>query len=124
MAGLSSVNETTPCAVVTLTAVQATTVARALADAEHYRRDSAAAWCAGCAAAQGDACPAHLGYLAPATAYRELAAELAHITKSVGRDVPAPRPTSDLSRLGQERTNHEDNRHHCRDPSDGGHRRG
>jgi hypothetical protein len=95
MAGLSSVDETTPCAVVTLTVAQATTIAKALADAEHYRRDSAAAWCAGCAAAQGGACPAHLAYLAPATAYGELAAELAHITKSAGRDVPAPRPASD-----------------------------
>ena len=92
MAGLSSVNETTPSAVVTLTAAQATTIAKALADAEHYRRDFAAAWCVGCAAAQGGACPAHLGYLAPANAYRELAAELALITKSADRDVPAPRP--------------------------------
>jgi hypothetical protein len=89
---------------VTLTAAQATIMARALADAEQYRRESAAAWCADCAAAQGGACPNHLAYLAPASAYRELAAELAHATKSAGRDVPAPRPASDLSRLGQERT--------------------
>ena len=89
---------------VTLTAAQAAVVAGALADAEHYRRDSATAWCADCAAAQEGARPHHLAYLAPAGAYRELAAELAHVTKSAGRDVPPPRPASDLSRLGQERT--------------------
>ena len=88
MVGLSSVNETTPCAVVTLTAAQAAVMAKALADAEQYRRDFAAAWCADCATVQGGACPAHLAYLAPANAYRELAAALAHVTKSAGRDVP------------------------------------
>jgi hypothetical protein len=102
---LSSANEATPCAAVTRTAAQAAVITKALADAEHYRRDSAAAWCAYCAAAQNGACPDHVAYLAPANAYRELAAELAHVlTKTAGRDVPAPRPASDLSRLGQERT--------------------
>lgn len=98
MAGLSSVSEATPYAAVTLTAAQAAVMAKALADAEQYRRDSAATWCADCAAAQDGACPNHLAYLAPARAYRQLAAELALITKSAGRDVPAPRPASDLSR--------------------------
>jgi hypothetical protein len=105
MTVLSSANEATPCAAVTRTAAQAAVITKALADAEHYRRDSAAAWCAYCAAAQNGACPDHVAYLAPANAYRELAAELAHVlTKTAGRDVPAPRPASDLSRLGQERT--------------------
>jgi hypothetical protein len=99
MAGLSLVDEATPCAVVTLTAKQAAVVANALADAEQYRRDSAATWCADCAATQDGACPDHLAHLAPASAYRELAAELAHVTKSADRDVPAPRPASDLSRV-------------------------
>ena len=67
-------------AAVTLTAAQAAVITRALADAEHYRRDSPAAWCADCAATQDGACPDHLAYLAPANAYRELAAELAHAT--------------------------------------------
>ena len=87
--------------VVTLTAAQATVMARALADAEQYRRDSAATWCADCAATPEGACPDHLAYLAPANAYRELATELAHTTKSADRDVPASRPALDLSRLGQ-----------------------
>ena len=95
MAGLSSVNEATPCAAVTLTAAQAAVIAKALADAEHYRRNFAATWCADCAATPGGACPCHLAYLAPANAYRQLAAELALNTKSAGRDVPAPRPASE-----------------------------
>ena len=85
-------------AAVTLTAAQTAIVAKALADAERYRRDTAAAWCANCAAAQDGACPDHLAYLAPANAYRGLAAELARATNAAGRDVPAPRPASDLSR--------------------------
>ena len=104
MAGLPSVNEAAPCAAVTFTAAQAAVIARALADAEQYRRDTAATWCADCATTQDGACPDHLAYLAPVNVYRQLAAELALITKSAGRDVPAPRPASDLSRLGQERT--------------------
>ena len=35
-------------AAVTLTAAQTAIVAKALADAERYRRDTAAAWCANC----------------------------------------------------------------------------
>jgi hypothetical protein len=104
MAALSPVNEAPPSAAVTFTAAHAALIARALADAEQYRRDAAATWCADCAAAQQRACPNHLAYLAPANAYRELAADLAHVTKSAGRGVPPPRSASDLSRLGQERT--------------------
>jgi hypothetical protein len=85
-------------AAVTLTAAQATVMARALADAERYRLESAARWCADCAARKGGACPCHLAYVAPADAYRELAAELAHMTNMAGRDVRAPRPVSDRSR--------------------------
>ena len=70
---------------VTLTAAQAAVVARALADAEHYRRGSATAWCADCAATQDGACPDHLAYLAPADAYRDLAAELVHALDQIGR---------------------------------------
>jgi hypothetical protein len=91
----TSVSDAPPCAVVTLTATQAAVIAKALADAEHYRRNSAATWCADCAATPGGACPCHVAYVAPANAYRQLAAELALITKSAGRDVPAPRPASE-----------------------------
>jgi hypothetical protein len=79
-------------ALLTPTAPQAAVIVNALADAEHYRRDSAAMWCAACAATPGGACPAHLAYLAPASAYRELAAELAHATNSPGPSVGALRP--------------------------------
>jgi hypothetical protein len=96
MAGLSSVNEAPPCVVVTLTAAQAAVIAKALADAEHYRRDSAAAWCAECAAAQDGACPDHLDDLDRAGAYGDVAAELVPVlTRSAGRDVRAPRPASE-----------------------------
>jgi hypothetical protein len=73
----------------------AAVIARALADAEQCRRDSGAMWCADCGATPGGACPCRLAYVAPANAYRQLAAELALITKSAGRDVPAPRPASE-----------------------------
>jgi hypothetical protein len=85
-------------AAVTLTAAQADVIAKALADAEHYRRDSAAAWCADCAATQHGTCPDHVAFLAPADAYRELAFELAHAVSTADRGVRAPRPASDLSR--------------------------
>jgi len=81
--------------VITLTADQVGVVARALAEAGQYRLDTAATWCTGCAATQDGGCPAHLAYLAPVSVYRELAAELAHLTKSAGRDVPASRPASE-----------------------------
>jgi hypothetical protein len=77
---------------VTLTPAQAGVVARALADAEHYRRDSAAAWCTDCAAAAAGCCPDHVAYLAWAHTYRDMAAELAQAANSAGRDVSAPRP--------------------------------
>ena len=83
-------------AAVTLTAAEVAVITRALADAEHYRRDSPAAWCADCAPTQDGGYPDHLAYLARANTYRELAAELAHATNAAGRDVPPPRPTSDL----------------------------
>jgi hypothetical protein len=92
MAASSSVTE------VTLTAAQAAVMARALIDAEHYRRDSATAWCADCAATRGGACPDHVAFLAPVNAYRQLAAELAHATNTAGRGVCPPRPASDQSR--------------------------
>jgi len=82
-------------AAVTLTAAQATVMARALADAEHYRRDSAAMWCPACAASPGGACPCHLAYVAPADAYRALAAELARVTKSADRGGQTPQPASE-----------------------------
>jgi hypothetical protein len=82
---------------IALTSAQAAVVARALADAEHYRRDSAAAWCSDCAAAAAGCCLDHLAYLAWAHAYRDMAAELAQTANSAGRDVPAPRPASDRS---------------------------
>ncbi len=80
---------------VMLTEAQAAVVVKALADAEQYRRDSAAAWCADCAATLGGACPDHVGFVAPADAYRDVATQLAHVlAKSAGRGVPAPRPAS------------------------------
>lgn len=73
-------------AAVTLTAAQAAVMVKALVDAEQYRRDSAAVWCAECAAAQDGACPDHVAFVAPADEYRELAAELAHVlTNSASR---------------------------------------
>ena len=72
-------------ALLTLTAPQAAVMARALADAERYRRESAATWCADCAATQDGGCPAHLAYLAPASAYRELAAGAGSYLNKVGR---------------------------------------
>jgi hypothetical protein len=102
MAALPPVNEASP--VGTLTAAQADVIARALADAEHYRRDSAAMWCADCGATPGEACPCRLAYVAPANAYRQLAAELALITKSAGRDVRASRPASEPLPLPRERS--------------------
>jgi hypothetical protein len=84
---------------VTITTAQATVMVKALIDAEHYRRDSAAAWCAGCAVAPNGACPDHVAFVAPAGEYRELAAALATaLTQSAGRDVCPPRPASDQSR--------------------------
>ena len=87
MATPSSVDELPQCAAVTLTAAQASVIAKALVDAERYRRDSAAMWCAGCEATQGGACPDHVAFLAPAVAYRELAVELAYQTNAPGRSV-------------------------------------
>lgn len=79
--------------VLTITAAQAALVVKALIDAEHYRRDSASAWCAGCAAALDGACPDHVAFVAPADTYRDLATELAvALAKSADRSVPAPRP--------------------------------
>jgi hypothetical protein len=77
---------------IALTSAQAVVVARALADAEHYCRDSAAAWCIDCAAAPDGCCPDHVAFLAWAHAYRDMAAELAQAADSAGRDVCAPRP--------------------------------
>ena len=78
---------------ITLTAAQAAVVTKALADAEQYRRDFAATWCADCAATRDRACPDHVAFVAPADAYRDLAAHLAHsLAKSVGCSVPAPQP--------------------------------
>jgi hypothetical protein len=78
---------------VTLTAAQAAVATKALAEAEQYRRDSATAWCADCAAASDGACPDHVTFVAAADEYRDLAAKLAHaLSKPAGRGVPAPRP--------------------------------
>ena len=92
---------------IALTSAQAAVVARALADAERYRRDSAAAWCTDCPAAPEGCCPDHVAYLAWAHAYQDMAVELAQAANSVGRDVPPPRPASDLSRLGGEDLDHQ-----------------
>ena len=78
---------------VPVTAAQATVLVKALIDAEQYRRDSAVAWCADCAATQHGACPDHVAFLAPADAYRDLAGWLATATKVAGCDARTSRPT-------------------------------
>ena len=82
-------------AAVALTEAQAAVMSKALADAERYRLESAARWCADCAARKGGACPCHLAYVAPADAYRALAAELARVTKSADRGGQTPQPASE-----------------------------
>jgi hypothetical protein len=90
---------------VTLTAARAAVLANALADAERYRRDCGAGWCADCAALPDGTCEDHLEDLDRAEAYRDVAGELVHaLTNTAGRDVCPPRPASDLSRYRQERT--------------------
>lgn len=98
MAVSFTVNEAPARAVITLTAAQAVTIARALADAEWYRRDSATAWCPDCATAQGGACSYHISFLAPADAYRDLATDFAHVLKQI-------RPTAVGEHRGRPRTN-------------------
>ena len=67
---------------VTLTAEQVVVMADALADAEKYRRDRAAGWCADCESRPEGACPDHVDDLDAvavcflADAYRHLAVEL------------------------------------------------
>ena len=61
---------------VTLTAEQVVVMADALADAEKYRRDRAAGWCADCESRPEGACPDHVDDLDQADAYRHLAVEL------------------------------------------------
>jgi hypothetical protein len=69
-----------------ITRGQARKVRRALADAEHYRRDSAPAWCPDCAASVDGACRDHLEDLDRAEAYREIATQIVPVlTKSAGR---------------------------------------
>ena len=85
MAALSSVSEAAPCAAITLTTAQAAVMAKALVDAEQYRRDTAATWCADCAASPDVACQDHLEDLDRAEAYSEVAAELVHVLTKIGR---------------------------------------
>jgi hypothetical protein len=88
-----------------LTAAQATVIVNALVDAEQYRRDCDTGWCADCAATPDTGCPDHVSDLGKARAYRDAAAELAHvITNSVGRDVCPPRPASEPLPLPRERS--------------------
>ena len=64
---------------VSLTAAQAAAVRRALADAEVYRRQRAAAWCAGCESSPVGECTDHVDDLDAADAYRDLASGLARV---------------------------------------------
>jgi hypothetical protein len=66
-----------PCIV--FTAGQETVVARALADAEAYRRERVEAYCYDCQRHTAGACEDHLNDLDQADAYRDLAAELARV---------------------------------------------
>jgi hypothetical protein len=54
----------------------AVTVARALADAERYRRRRVEDWCADCAGSPAEACDTHLDDLDQADAYAELGRQL------------------------------------------------
>jgi hypothetical protein len=58
---------------VRLTPVQAATVLRALADAEAYRRQQAAAWCADCTRHPAACCDEHVADLDQADVYAALA---------------------------------------------------
>jgi hypothetical protein len=86
---------------ITLTAAQAPIVARALADAEGYRRLRADQWCANCETAPQGACEDHLNDLDLADAYRDLATGLAEAMQPTSepavRISPAalPRPDDD-----------------------------
>ena len=76
---------------VTLTAAQAAAVLRALADAEVYCRQRAAAWCADCESFAGRECTDHMDDLEAADACGDLAAGLApsgrnHPREAVMRD--------------------------------------
>jgi hypothetical protein len=62
---------------VILTAAQYAIVAQALADAETYRLQRAAAWCEDCKTHPAGACEEHLDDLDAATAYHETGGELA-----------------------------------------------
>ncbi len=64
---------------VTLTAAQAAAVRRALADAEVYCRQRAAAWCADCESLPAGQCTDHMDDLEAADACRDLAAGLAPV---------------------------------------------
>lgn len=64
---------------VVFTAGQEAIVAQALADAEMYRRDRAAAWCGDCQQHPAGACPDHVDDLDAADAYRDVAAQLASL---------------------------------------------
>lgn len=64
---------------VTLTAAQAAAIRRALADAEVYRRQRAAAWCADCGSSPAGECADHLDDLDAADAYRDLASGFARV---------------------------------------------
>lgn len=72
-------------AIVTVTAAQAAVIANALADAERYRRDCGAGYCAGCAALPDGTCEDHLEDLDRAEAYRDIAAELMPVLTQYGR---------------------------------------
>ena len=54
----------------------AAVLARALADAERYRRRRVEDWCADCAGSPAEACDTHLDELDQADAYAELGRQL------------------------------------------------
>jgi hypothetical protein len=73
---------------VNLTAEQAATVRRALADAEVYRRQRAAAWCAGCESSPTGKCTDHMDDLDAADAYWDLASGLIRVQPEPPRGRP------------------------------------
>jgi hypothetical protein len=69
----------TPGARVTLSKADAETIARALADAEGYRRLRADQWCMNCETAPQGACQDHVADLDLADAYRDLGVVFADV---------------------------------------------
>jgi hypothetical protein len=80
-----------------LTAVEAATIAKALADAEAYRREQGGQLCTDCSGHPAGLCEDHAGDLDAADEYQDLAAELSDVVPLPGEAPPdgAPACTCD-----------------------------